>query len=365
MMHTARERTTDPSSSAIPRRGSTRYGVEGADAEAATLAATPEGFRHRAVYLAGYALGQLRAGRALTEADFLAYRAEYARIGGALGLPTRDVEHALDNGVERGGQRPRSGDGGADRPETVTAVAAWWQAADADESYRDRKGPTTRRILAALAMLAAGAQRTTLAESFRQVAEAAGVSVGTVHKHRDRLAPWATVEAGADGADSLTVWSLHPAVTNGNTPAAPGGAKQGVFPNVTRDPLTDPAHDRWARWSGGWAVYMALVAAVEGATVAELAAASGRHPRTVARALGTFAAWGVAERCGDRWHRPATVTVPRETFWRDTRRARHAHDRTVWRSKLACWADARERRREHARAREATPRLPLDTAAAA
>lgn len=324
-----------------------RYGHQGARGELDKMAQAPQGFRHRTCYDAGYCLGQLHAGGALTDTDLAGYRRETVAMARQVGVTTRDAERAVANGVHRGSQRPRSASGGADRPETVLAVTDWWQRADADPGLRDRKGPTTRRVLAALAVLAAAAKTTTLTDSYRTVAETAGVSVATVAKHLPRLARWVDVRPGSDGTHTHTTWTLKH-VTTGNTPCPSPPGEAGVFPSV-HDPLSLPNHDRWQGWSGGWAVYTALKASPDGASVDDLARASGRHRRTVRRALAVFERWGVASHDGERWHRTGQV-VATETFWLDYRHARHAREREAWRSLLAWRAREREQRAEASQA---------------
>lgn len=320
-----------------------RYGHQGARGELDKMAQAPQGFRHRTCYDAGYSLGQLHAGAALSDTDLAGYRRETVAMARQVGLTTRDAERAVANGITRGSQRPRQASGGADRPETVTAVVAWWQRADQDPAWRDRRGPTTRRIVAALAVLAAAAKTTSITDSYRTVAETAGVSVGTVHKHLARLARWVDVRPGSDGTHTHTTWTLK-GVHFGNTPCPSPPGEAGVFPN-DHDPLSLPNHDRWHHWSGGWAVYTALKASPDGASADDLARASGRRRRTVKRALAVFERWGVASHDGERWHRTGQH-VPHETFWADRRRQTHARQRTVWAERLHLWAVEREQRKE-------------------
>ena len=69
---------------------------------------------------------------------------------------------------------------------------------------------TTKRILAAFGLLALELGKVSFAASYRQIAELAGVSVGTVAKHQQHFARWVyPVAKGSRFQGTSTTWRLN------------------------------------------------------------------------------------------------------------------------------------------------------------
>ncbi len=258
--------------------------------------------------------------------------------GRAVRLPESEVRRTVRRGLNHGEQKPRRApEGGTmlrDRAEAVEAVIGWWSAVTATD-WHGARAATDLRILAGFALLAMRAGKVRLAESYREVAEAAGVSVGTITKHRMALAKWVRrVECGSRfKTGTRSVWQLVGRAT-GNKPASPARDASGMFPSART--ITDPAHPLWHRWSTGWRI-ACLLDPGEVSTVRSLASVTGLHPGSVRRLLARLAAEGVAASDGDGgW----TLTDPGHQV--DTivdfvaeRRAMHRAQRIVHRAWLA------------------------------
>jgi hypothetical protein len=331
------------------RRSSTtsRYGEAALDSTIDGLQQTIEGHRHRDLFIAALKIGSLAAG---PELDGTYARAQLVEIGSVLGLARSDVERQVDRGMALGAEQPRSA------PTTGTAlhgsadaqarVLDWWAAIAVDPALRTRRGTTTLKILAGFALLGMGASKVRLSDSYRQVAEAAGVSAGTIVKHRAALAPYVRqVHVHRRAEATATVWQLI--VRDGHLETARRsreGPPPVLFPNG--HPLDAPSANVWHRRAGWWLAW-SMLSGEEGLTVAELAVAIGRQPRTVRRILGWMAAEGLVIGAEGRWCRREAASVPvTEVDHAEARKARHAAERDAWRRQVAARVAAKEAERE-------------------
>jgi hypothetical protein len=277
-------------------------------------------------------MGNLAAGGELDRKH-----AEYNLVAMAIdiGLTPSDAAKQVRRGLNRGEQTPRGapahGTMLTDRADAITAAVTWWENVNRDHELRTRRGATTKRILAAFALLAIGAGKVRISESYRELAEASGVSIGTITKHRAELSRWVRlVEAGNRWNGNRSTWQLQ---TNqralGNRPEADPSGNDGLFPSART--LTDPSDPYWHRWATGWAVYR-LLDADDAHNAHELAAGTGLHVGSVRRILARFAAEGIAERDADGlWTARLGVTPQRGLIdHRALRHARHRAEREVW-----------------------------------
>ncbi len=162
-------------------------------------------------------------------------------------------------------------------------------------------GPT-KRILAAFGLLALELGKVSFAASYRQIAELAGVSVGTVAKHQQHFARWVyPVAKGSRFQGTSTTWRLNLARVKGNMPEAYLSGKEGLFPTAR------PADNYWHRWSSGWAVWCELSTTNESATASAIGSAIGLHPATVRRALRRLEADGLVSRSEGLWSRNTSL----------------------------------------------------------
>jgi DNA-binding transcriptional ArsR family regulator len=244
----------------------------------------PVGDRHRSLFGAACALGELVAGGELAHDEACV---ALERVGRLVGLSESDVRSAVRAGMHRGAERPRrapeSGHKIADRVDAILRVVAWFNAALDDPSFRGRRGATGLRILAGFAVKAIAAGKVEVAESYRELAEAAGVSAGTVAKHVPVLSAWVRRVRCGSVRTGRSVWRLRVARATGNNPTTSDQYASGLFPNART--LADPAHNYWYRWPSGWRLYHALWRSDGEASTSQLAALTGLHPGSVRRAL--------------------------------------------------------------------------------
>jgi predicted transcriptional regulator len=319
------------------RRSSSAYGRAALTGQLERVEIAPRSTRTTTLFAASCRLGELGAGH---EVHLEQARSALMEMGRVIGLADADVRRTVNRGLARGSRNPRSApsDGRmiSTASEAVAEVSAWWTAVQADE-WRGARACTTQRVLASIALLSVGAGKLRIDESYRELAEASGVAVSTIHAHLDAIAPWVRrVQRGSRYTGSRSTWQLirrrpaadRPAV--GSRPLRPPSA-----PLPTRGSLTDPAHSCWHRWSSGWRLFSVLNAADGPQTVAQLASATGLCRGSVRRNLRRFAGHGIAQRLDD-W---SWGTVPDAAIddglidHQAARRARHEAQRACWR----CW----------------------------
>jgi hypothetical protein len=215
--------------------GGSRCGRAALASEVDRVEVAPVGDRHRCLFGAACALGELVAGGELEEE---ATCAELEQVGRLVGLSDSDVRGAVRAGMRRGSQRPRRApEGGhkiADRLDAMLRTVRWFNAAMEDPAFQGRRGPTQLRILAGFAMKAISAGKVEVAESYREIAEAAGVSVGTVAKHITGLSAWVRRVRCGSVATGRSVWRLQVARAIGNNPTTSDLNASGLFPRAAR-----------------------------------------------------------------------------------------------------------------------------------
>jgi hypothetical protein len=208
--------------------------------------------------------------------------------------------------------------------------------------------------LSAFFLLAVRAGRVELDDSLRQIAEAGGLSHECVRKHRSALAPWVIVVSKGNRNGARHRWRLNlaagesaPTLT-GQRPSPTGKSGLSTLARLAvRGTLTDPAHDHWGRWSGGWRLFCALDSE-DGATATELAVSTGASVGGTRRNLRRLEGEGLAIRDDDgAWRlgseqaQGAEVEIPHAA----RRRQRHRKQREDFRDWQRREAEARERRR--------------------
>ena len=336
-----------------PPLSPSRYGNAALRAELDTLELAPLGHRHRTLYATAEHLGELVAGG---ELDAGTIEPVLIQAGELIGLPRSDAIRTVRRGLERGSTNPRRAPEGnrqvlQSRTDAIGAVCDWWATIERDPALRTRTGATTRRILAAFFRLAMKAGKVELAESYREIAEASGVSIGTITKHR---AAWnryvRQIEPGNRWKATRSQWRLliTKGRASGNMPEASPTGEAGVFP--TARGIKAPSDNYWHRWSTGWATYRRLEPDA-GRTVAELAEETGLHRGTIRRTLHRFAADGIAQRdCDGLWTECPDAESPPGLDRKEERRERHRLDRLVHADRRHRLAADRERRTELERA---------------
>jgi hypothetical protein len=238
--------------------------------------------------------------------------------------------------------------------DVVLRLLDWWERAEADQVLtRHRSGATARRVLAAFLLAGLAANRIELAESQRELAEAAGVARRTVRRTRPL---WRRhvhiVEPGSRHTGSRTRYRLT--ATNpserahyvpkpeakavgygrtGDINAAPLSGSEGPTAAPESGGLNDPAANYWNRCSACWLVWRALHD--EPQRPREIAEAVGRRPNSVRRILNRFADDELAVRTPDGWIRAADPIEPAGFDWATDRRERHEAERRRYRSRLA------------------------------
>ncbi len=341
------------------RTPTSHYGRAALAGELDKVERSSEGFRTRTLFAAAAALGELVEGG---ELDRTQAEAQLEAAGRLVGLADLDVARTVRRGLERGKRRPRRarGDGPClvtvERAEVIAQLTAWWRRVSVAD-WPGMAGSTRLRINAGLFLLALGAGKVELNDSLRQVSEACGLSHVTVWRHRASLSPWVKVVSRGRRSGGRHRWRLclaagAPSCAQDETSRAdPAGSASGLLlsarPPVPHS-LTDPAHDLWGRWSGGWRLFC-LLDEGEGATARQLAEVTGYAVGSVRRSLARLRDMGLAERDDDGEWRLVESAQPREEDVVDhaaRRRSRHVRQRVNYRRYRAEREAARERARE-------------------
>jgi hypothetical protein len=178
-----------------------------------------------------------------------------------------------------------------------------------------------------------------LSLSYRQWAEAAGVSKSVVGRYSPSLTPWIVRHCrGSRATGTATVWQIGrpPKRENWDSRAAPDGMASGLSqePRLpAAGSIVDPALDQYYRRSSAWVIASHLDPDGGDAKVPEFVAATGLHPSTVRANLRYLASLGLVERI-DRFS------------WRGRREAKDANRLAA----LRCYANDRRRRHSDERA---------------
>jgi len=219
--------------------------------------------------------------------------------------------------LRRAAERPPA----ADAPSVHAELAAVLTAADHNPAaWRGASGVTDRAVLAALVDVAGAACTLTPSASTRQLSEAANISPATaaVALHRLCARGWLRLEQAAAGTLAAIWRLLRPGAV-----ADPPREVEEVLDALPPRPLTPAGsargHDAFAHTIHGGLGRVAarLFDALDdgvygGLTVAQLAALTGLHPRTVGRHLIALQASGLAAsgHGGHSWARSLTAGNP-------------------------------------------------------
>lgn len=322
------------------------YGARALAEEADGILHSVHGARHNTVFHAARRIGQLVAGNEIDE-DL----ARSVLVGAARtrGLPLSDAERQVDRGLTYGARRPRraprvqrdikKGEGGKCREWALAVLQA--VIADLDAA------PGTKKIAAAIVceMIRYGRYETT--QSYRQIAELAGVSVGTVWNHSRRLRRWLRWIPGKGPNGGK--WRLR---------------RVSRTADLTSVNLPDPSANCWYRRAGEWLAY-GLTSTTDETSFEELAAHSGRALRTIRADVERWAAAGLAVVTDSGVTRIADAELPDTAIDHAARRrASHVAARVRFKRWLAeiiaerhLPADERDRRRRQRKDAQAVRNL--------
>jgi hypothetical protein len=320
-----------------------RYGAAALAGEIDRLELAGHGFRHRTLFSAACHLGELIAGG---ELDLDTAEGALIERGLTMGLLEGDVRRQVARGIAKGRTRPRKAPstGVTTKAEALAEIVAWWEAIHLAPPT-GRTAGTTLRILAGFHHLALGAGKLRISQSYREIAEAAGVSVSTVVARRPEWSRWVRLVSRGRATrftGSRTTWQLvtKPGRAITNSPASPEGKASGLFGNARSPGLADPVHNLWHRWGNGHRIYC-LLNVVDATSTSTLATTTGLHPGTVRRIGARLLALGVVTRDEDGW-RAAQLDISEVVYLHlagvdhaGERRARHVLERDLHRRWLA------------------------------
>ena len=329
-----------------------RYGLVAVCRELDLIESATSGSRHRDLFASSCRVGNLVGAGLVDEAWATRLVLERAEV---LGLPDSDRRRQVARGIERGKRTPR-----VPRPraeitnngEAREAVLRWWQRVANDPRVAEgRRGPMRLRILATFRDNALTAGRIELDESLRELAEAAGVSLGTIHNYRDELAPWVKV-VRSDGrrlahSSIRTRWRLHFDAGSEPDPEDRLAGPLLATSSSDRDEIASRQNDQWHAWAGGWLAY-GVLDADEAQTASEIAQRIGKGAGSVRRTLARLARAGLAVRDElGRWTSTSARTAPEPTYERPRQRhKRHEAERELQRLRVAALIAELEAREE-------------------
>jgi DNA-binding transcriptional ArsR family regulator len=329
---TTRTTTAQNSTRQVGQISGTRYGRSVVDGGVDRISLTRAGGgRHGTLWHAARCSGEYLAGGELFDEDQVA--ALLISTGCSVGIARRDAERQVRRGIEKGKRNPKiapRSEGMHNRADAVARVAVWWTAVES-APWHGRRGASALKVLAAFAMLATSAGKCRLSESFRDIAEAAGVSVGTVSNTRALWQPYVRlVHRGHRFAGTRSEWQLvlrKTKWTNLNSPEDIPTGEPGLFKKVHFS--GSPNADLWEQWPTGWRVYRMLPAR-DTTTVSEIAATTGLHPKTIRRALKVLAEHRLAHRLNRfEWRGYEQREMP-EGLALERRKQRHKRERTLY-----------------------------------
>lgn len=321
-----------------PPPGGTRYSRAALESEVANVMAAPTGRRTVSLFKAACVAGELIGGG---EIDRSTAEAALKIVAGSRDIG--DADRQIRRGIARGLQHPRNPNltGGRNITSKVDArimIFEWVENLDASG--------TDRRICAAIGSHCWNVGTTTVDLSYREIAEACGMSVSTISAHAGRLGRWVRIVRHGRrfrATNNRTRWRLITRESCAKTDQAEGHPLYGVgglFENGTT--LRDPAANQWYRWSSGWTLW-SLLDLVDAVTVPDLVVLSGYSRRTVYRTLGKLEQFALAEKTETGWLRLDVALDPREDFTiQEFRRRRHRQQREVHDRFLQSRYDERE-----------------------
>ena len=249
--------------------------------------------------------------------------------GGLRARNPADVDHRLATTWRAAARRAYERPPVADAPSVRAELAALLAVADHDPGqWAGAAGVTDRAVLAALVDVALAACTVTPSASTRQLAEAANISHSTAALSLDRLRArgWLRLEQPAAGTLATTWRLVRPAHVR--EPPARVDAVLEALPPRSLTPVggSARAHDAFSHTVHGGLGRVAarLFDALDdgahgGLTVAQLAALTGLHPRTVVRHLVALQASDLAtsggpasDGAGRTWARSLAAGDPRQ-----------------------------------------------------
>ncbi len=299
-------------------------------------------------------MGELAAGNHL-DSDYVRQRL----IGAAVeaGRPRIEVYKAIEYGLRQGLQRPRSASTSGtmirSRIEAILRVVTMMELAEVTNWPARRVTP---KVLAGLHLMALRAGKVRIDTSFRELAEVAGVSVGSIGSSLAQLEGlWLRVvrTGSRSKAKSRTLIQLllpkgpetSCAVLEHAGPR-PAPVPPACSPNAQADELAllHPGHDLWARRTNAWRIFCALVAHAAPAGVVELVTHLGAKRRTVETNLRWLENLGLVEKDEDQWRALDLTDGARKVTKLgiarvgELRRQRHRDDRKHHKRRIAAIA---------------------------
>lgn len=288
------------------------YGNAALDRFVEEIAHSTRGDRHRTLFIASLKAGSLVAG---LELDETRARSRLVSAGMQRGMTRADCERQAKNGMAKGAQNPRSAPNTL-RVKTPQQAREWALAVGQCLMLSDASAGTKKVGMALIGVMVHHGRCET-SQSFRQVAELAGVSYITVRNHIHRLSPWIRHIKGTLVRSGK--WRLLP-------------VQRPV--DLTSVVIPDPSANCWHRRPGEWAAYAALHP-FDATTLVELARRSGRTLRTIKEYVAGWVAAGLARVVGDEVVPVAGAALPVTAVdHAEKRRRSHVLDRLTWRRRL-------------------------------
>lgn len=354
-------RTSLPTARPLGR--ASRYGLAALESEAERLLTSSKGSRHNALYASSARIGELVAGGELEHArarDLLCRTGLKLKPGFDSEI-LRTVEQGLKRGAETAREAPSTGAMVRDASDARLRLLAMLTLAQRDQArWAGVTGGTDLKVLVGLSTLALHAGKLRVGASYRQIAEASGVSIGSLRRALGSLEGRFIRRVHLAGpfrrADRSVFQFVTPVefldVLLGVTSEQAGGSSYGegrqcsivASPRreLLREGLRDPSHPLWSRRAAAWRVFMALDderRAGEWVTPSELAEGLLIPLQTVRRSLRFLAVHGLLE-SSERSH---TVPEPERALaavshlepLRNKRLERHRLDRERHRLFLA------------------------------
>lgn len=299
-----------------------RWGRKALETLVSDIASADRGELYRATFVSSVKAGSYNAAGCLDETE--AHDAIVAAAVAA-GMKPAKAERQFRAGVRRGLRcpvGPAKRDLEAMSAAEFRALARVWRQAVAASD----EAPSAKLILNAIGLECEQHGRFETSQSQRQVAELAGVSVGTVSKYIPLLGKWLDISVGNNGPGNATTWRLR-AVD------APQGGAEAVLD-------VDPTPDLFHRRKRFWLAFSVLSEdEAEPTSLDDMAKAAGVKLRTAKRYVADGVAAGIMLVVAGGVIAVAGAVQSLSTVKADERRARHAADREGWRGWLEAVAD--------------------------
>jgi hypothetical protein len=302
--------------------------------------------------------GQLLAGNHLYDESYV--EALLVRAGCALGLPEKKARYNVRRGLEEGKLHPVTAAERRrlySRGDALAYIVEWAEALEAQE-WTGRTASRSLRLLWTYFMFAMKAGKVEFVASFRQIAEVAGVSVGTVAGGRKGLDGWVHIKRrGNRATGEPTTWKLVQRRRPQQVCGAQGkpehlALRQGTASELFNFALPDPRRpdrDVWTRWPNGWRIYNLLHD--EARTTREIQEITGLHIDTVRRICRRLRSLRLAQRSLDGDWRASDPPdgLILGAFDRAQREQRHRNERALHERSRPALIERQQRRQEAAR----------------